>query len=26
MSYYLPIPEGELLANPLLAQNPFYDR
>lgn len=26
MSYYLPIPEGELRANPLLEQNPFYDR
>jgi tetratricopeptide (TPR) repeat protein len=26
MSYYLPIPEGELKANPELVQNPFYDR
>jgi len=26
MSYYLPIPENELKANPLLEQNPFYDR
>ena len=26
MSYYLPIPESELKANPKLVQNPFYDR
>lgn len=26
MSYYLPIPENELLYNPNLDQNPFYDR
>lgn len=26
MSYYLPIPERELLYNPNLVQNPFYDR
>ena len=26
MSYYLPIPESELLYNPELVQNPYYDR
>lgn len=26
MSYYLPIPEGELKTNTKLVQNPFYDR
>jgi hypothetical protein len=26
MSYYLPIPENELLYNPQLVQNPFYER
>jgi len=26
MSYYLPIPESELKANPKLVQNSFYDR
>ncbi|MGE5395044.1 MAG: RagB/SusD family nutrient uptake outer membrane protein [Candidatus Saccharibacteria bacterium] len=26
MSYYLPIPEHDLLYNPALKQNPFYDR
>lgn len=26
MSYYLPIPEDEILYNPQLEQNPFYDR
>lgn len=26
MSYYLPIPEGDILTNPNLVQNPFYDR
>jgi hypothetical protein len=26
MSYYLPIPERDLLYNPKLLQNPFYDR
>lgn len=26
MSYYLPIPERDLLYNPALKQNPFYDR
>jgi starch-binding outer membrane protein, SusD/RagB family len=26
MSYYLPIPENEILYNPKLVQNPFYDR
>jgi hypothetical protein len=26
MSYYLPIPKGELEHNPNLVQNPFYDR
>ena len=26
MSYYLPIPEGELLTNKNLVQNPYYDR
>lgn len=26
MSYYLPIPERDLLYNPNLKQNPFYDR
>lgn len=26
LSYYLPVPESELLYNPNLTQNPFYDR
>lgn len=26
MSYYLPVPENEILYNPQLEQNPFYDR
>jgi len=26
MSYYLPIPENDILYNPNLVQNPFYDR
>jgi len=26
MSYYLPIPENDMLYNPNLVQNPFYDR
>jgi len=26
MSYYLPIPEKELIYNPYLKQNPYYDR
>ena len=26
MSYYLPIPKGDLLSNQNLEQNPFYDR
>jgi starch-binding outer membrane protein, SusD/RagB family len=26
MSYYLPIPENELIYNPNLVQNPYYDR
>lgn len=26
MSYYLPIPEKELMYNPYLVQNPYYDR
>jgi starch-binding outer membrane protein, SusD/RagB family len=26
MSYYLPIPEKELIYNPKLVQNPYYDR
>lgn len=26
MSYYLPIPKGDILTNPNLEQNPFYDR